>query len=332
MVIISEDPKSKVKEGNVQSASNKDIDLTVKLTVENGGLNDNPLQIDHNGQSLFGIDSWPIKKDNAHYIEYNFFIKFFQAHGYTYTSNELNNEENKKEIHNQIIKSFNNGLKLTQTDPKNNSYSSTIIIDGTSKTANINYPILKVKNWVPMTEEIIRTSQKYHKLKNQNIFTDGLLGTQTIQLTYPKGPTFEQPYYCVPDALVSKYGSNTKVWPDKCSQPHHTALLGIPTNLNPFKGYSGGIWGNKRFVINVDNKIYLREQLNPNDGGEIENIPGVVLYDKEKHGDLVYVSDNIKSKWNLLGQSSNVNDINAATQNQSTAARIRSSTSTNAIN
>ena len=49
MAIISEDPKSKVKEGNVQSASNKDIDLTVKLTVENGGLNDNPLQIDHNG-------------------------------------------------------------------------------------------------------------------------------------------------------------------------------------------------------------------------------------------------------------------------------------------
>ena len=330
MAIISEDPKSKVKEGNVQSASNKDIDLTVKLTVENGGLNDNPLQIDHNGQSLFGTDSWPIKKDNAHYIEYNFFIKFFQAHGYTYTSNELNNEENKKEIHNQIIKSFNNGLKLTQTDPKNNSYSSTIIIDGTSKTANINYPILKVKNWVPMTEEIIRTSQKYHKLKNQNIFTDGLLGTQTIQLTYPKGLTLEAPYYCV---LNNKIPTNTRVWTiaNTCG-PLKTALWGTPTNFTPFTGYSGGIWGNKRFVINVDNKIYLREQLNPNDGGEIENIPGVVLYDKEKHGDLVYVSDNIKSKWNLLGQSSNVNDINAATQNQSTAARIRSSTSTNAIN
>jgi len=331
MATIEEDLKGKgIKEGNVQSASNKDIDLTVRLTVENGGLNDNPLQINHNGQSLFGTDSWPIEKDNAHYIEYNFFIKFFQAHGYTYISNELNNKENKKEIHSQIIKSFNNGLKLTQADPANNKYSSTIIIGGTSITANINYPILKVKNWVPMTEEIIKTSQTYHKLKNPKIFVDGLLGTQTIQLTYPKGLTLEQPYYCV---LNNKIPTNTRVWTiaNTCG-PSKTALWGTSTNSTPFKGYSGGIWGNKRFVINVNNKIYLREQPNPNDGGEIENIPGVVLYDKEKHVDLVYISDNIKSKWELLGQSSNVNDINATTQNQSTAARIRSSTSTNAIN
>lgn len=134
----------------------------------------------------------------------------------------LNSEEGRKNITTQLLNEYNN-----------------------NEIFHTNFKYLRP---YPLNQEDIRAIQTFTKITDPNVIVDGFLGTQTIQMEYPREAVYEIVDTSLQRWLDKDPSRRREDFPQseiKKLNPDQQLLFVTP-NDNDFVPY---IWGNKRYVI-----------------------------------------------------------------------------------
>jgi len=216
---------------NYQYGNITGVDLTAPVT-----LNPNPLDIQQVGGKPIGsvADKWA------------YFYLFLQTKK---IDTSLNSEQGRKDISLKLIDEFNNNKETSAW----------------AALGNIN-PLRGTNN--PLTRDDIYAIQRFTKITDPNVQTDGWLGTQTAQMQYPR---------VLLSVNVTK-GANKEVIPKD------------PQSFIPV------IWGNKRYVL--QEKDSQEVSTSPLAKGPISNY--FIIYDPAIHREKLQ-KENLPKNWDLIG-------------------------------
>jgi hypothetical protein len=152
----------------------------------------------------------------------NFYSFIRKVKNFNTTNPILNSAEGRKNITTQLLNEYNN-----------------------NEIYHTKFKYLKPH---PLNQEDIRAIQTFTKITDSNVIIDGFLGTQTIQMEYPREATFEQVDKSLERWLAEDSSRRKEDFPqseiNKLSQEQQ--LLFITPNDGDFVPH---IWGNKRYVV-----------------------------------------------------------------------------------
>lgn len=237
--------------------------------IESVKLNINPLQI----PGYFINNKYiNVSTDSPLYSNvggWNAFQNFLVIKGVV--KDPTNNSDENRKLANQLIEEFNSG---------------TAVINGRTFDYIKNYPFNKI------TAQHVILAQTYHKISDPNVQIDGWVGSQTSQLRYPTPEGFYE--------WDTKEQDKTK---NKKSNPEGNKSLPLIKE----NAYIPIIWGNKRFVVKVEEQV---NNYYKTDGKS--NIPPPekwVLYEEDKFPNIKFAFTNGQppKEWYTIGKSTEPN-------------------------
>jgi hypothetical protein len=150
----------------------------------------------------------------------NFYSFVREIKGFNTTNPQLNSLEGQKSLTTQLINEYNSNERF-----------------------HTQYKYLKN---LPLTQEDIRAIQTFTKITDPNVIIDGFLGTQTIQMEYPRAGIVT--VTDVAETLWIKNHPDGEPFPQSeiKNLPPQQQLLFVTPKDSDFVPY---IWGNKRYVM-----------------------------------------------------------------------------------
>lgn len=203
----------------------------------------------------------------------NFYSFVRRVKNFNTTNPILNSAEGRKNLTTQLLNEYNN-----------------------NETYHTKFKYLKP---FPLNQEDIRAIQTFTKITDPNVIIDGFLGTQTIQMEYPREATLEIVAAELERWLEEDPSRRKEDFPQsefKKLNSYQQSLFTIP-NDNEFVAH---IWGNKRYVVTW--KQYLSSYSTYFEK-PLLNI--LVPYDPTIHKPLI--PKFIPDKWNALGEDVVIN-------------------------
>jgi hypothetical protein len=182
----------------------------------------------------------------------------------------LNSEEGRKNITTQLLNEYNN-----------------------NEIYHTNFKYLRPH---PLNREDIRAIQTFTKITDPNVIVDGFLGTQTIQMEYPREAVYEDVDSTLFEWLAKDPSRRKEDFPQseiKKLNPTQQLLFVVPNDTD-FVPY---IWGNKRYVVTWKQYRFKNEKIFD------ESILNLLIpYDPAIHRPLILKF--LPKNWDAIGENS----------------------------
>lgn len=151
---------------------------------------------------------------------------------------------------------------------------------------------------LPLTQEDIEAIQAFTKITDPNVKIDGFLGTQTIQMFYPRSSVYlNKPL----TQLTWETNNPGKAYPESEIRKLTSEQQKFYAPLED-TDFVARIWGNKRYVI-----TYKQSQQASIDNFKKPFYNNYVLYDPVIHTPLI--PRFIPGKWKELGEDATINPL-----------------------